>query len=288
MLDERAFTVIYPDLLGRGTVAGFGDELRAAFPNADLVVVISGTSCFEGPPTTPGLTVIEAPLGLDSALRTGMRRVLGTSRPVVRLDTAEHPLSAVPLLLDALAAGADLAVGDLEFDATTLLPGTADELHNAYVVPTLTGWVTSGRLRLSGAHGLLAFHPGQLPALLKETELLLDVAAARAGRALSWAFDSAAVLAADALGLSARRVPVPAVQLRDRPSSRCADQLNDLLAVIGALRVLRAHFDHVSGQLHGTASWGAPRACEADDPDLCPHLDCPLSPVPHSHRPSAA
>jgi hypothetical protein len=136
------------------------------------------------------------------------------------------------------------AVGDLSFDTTTLRVGSADELAQRDVFPTLFRQFTFGRLTLSGAHGFQAWRTDLLAEVLPVAERLWDRAAD--GAHLRWAFDAAMVLAADALGCTPKVVHYPAAEIRDRDRTKIAEQADAVLRVLLSYQQLEA-----AGTPHG-------------------------------------
>jgi glycosyltransferase involved in cell wall biosynthesis len=91
-------------------------ELRAAVPELDLLVVDDGsTDATRWAAQRVGAVVLRLPfnLGVGSAVRTGLRYAdeQGYDRAVVLDADGQHEPAGVVKLLEALDAGADLAVG---------------------------------------------------------------------------------------------------------------------------------------------------------------------------------
>jgi glycosyltransferase involved in cell wall biosynthesis len=119
--------------------------LRSTVPHCDVVVVNDGsTDATSAVARAGGAELVELPynLGIGGALRTGFRYAVrhGYQRAVQFDADGQHDPSQIPIVLDALAAGADLAIG-------SRFAATGDSAEDTYRV---------GRLR-GGAMGLLRF-----------------------------------------------------------------------------------------------------------------------------------
>ena len=91
-------------------------ELRAAVPTFDVVVIDDGSrDGTSDASTTGGATPVRLPfnLGVGGAVRTGLHyaRDKGYERAVVIDADGQHEAAGITALLDALDAGADMAVG---------------------------------------------------------------------------------------------------------------------------------------------------------------------------------
>jgi glycosyltransferase involved in cell wall biosynthesis len=104
------------------SVAGVVREIRAAVPEADIVVVDDASSDGTGDAAREaGATVLRHPfnLGLGASLQTGYRYALrhGYTR-VAHLDAdGQHPPRYLPEMLRAVDDGADLVLGSRYLDA---------------------------------------------------------------------------------------------------------------------------------------------------------------------------
>jgi glycosyltransferase involved in cell wall biosynthesis len=90
--------------------------LRALVPNVDLVVVDDGsTDATVSVAQAAGARVVRLPfnLGVGGAVRAGLRwaEQRGYDRAVVVDADGQHDAHGVPALIDALDAGADMAIG---------------------------------------------------------------------------------------------------------------------------------------------------------------------------------
>lgn len=234
--------VVVPDYQGQASRSGFAGELLAVVDEGTCVLmVINGGT---GPEIAQAVAANDArervvslvcEAGFNTAVMAGMRGAdaMGASA-VVRIDTAEHPLTEV-MASFAMLAEADVVVRDLAFDAATLRAGSADEYHNLEVIPAILGRFTGGHLPMSGAHGFMAFRGEGLTELLDEAQAVLERAAARRGSALMWGADTAIAVVAANAGRRVKVVKIDAELLRDRPTAKCAQQLHDTLDIALAL-----------------------------------------------------
>lgn len=92
-------------------------ELRSCAPELDVVVVSDGSRDATGAVArAAGVHVVELPfnLGIGGALQTGFRFAARAGyRQAVQFDAdGQHDATQIPRLLDALAGGADLVIGN--------------------------------------------------------------------------------------------------------------------------------------------------------------------------------
>ncbi|GAA1895922.1 glycosyltransferase family 2 protein [Lapillicoccus jejuensis] len=108
--------VVVPAWNEEATLPGVLAELRAALPQADVLVVDDGsTDATAAVARSAGVQVAVLPvnLGVGAALRTGFRHARRASYDVlVQVDAdGQHDPAQVPVLLTGLTDGADLVVG---------------------------------------------------------------------------------------------------------------------------------------------------------------------------------
>ncbi len=225
-----SIVVLYPDYLGEGlTPGGFADRLLA--DGRRVVALVNGPDPNElkAPRRTDVDAVLSPVSGLAPSLRYGYRAAATLADVVVRVDTAETPTDRIEQLAqEAWSHGG--AIGDLVFNTVTLRQGSADELAQLDVFPTMFDKVTGGRLVLTGAHGFQAWTSGMLTEVLPLAEQLWDAAAAHGP--MRWGFDAAMALAGDMVGRTPTVVRYPATSMRDRNRSVIAEQHDAVLRVI--------------------------------------------------------
>jgi len=227
---------MFPDLNGTALANGFATTIRQVTP-ADIVAVVNGPGIHAGQSidcdeprchalaSAPGFNPATA-LGLGHALNLGAERI-------ARIDTAEHPVELIGHAFAALEHH-PMVVLDLQFGPRTLRAGSADEYHNLHAIPSVLSWATGGRLRLSGAHGFMAWRADVLAALLPTA-----IKAVEQAPALRRGLDTALPILAARAGLDVGVIPIDATELRDRPATTCAVQLVDTLELIARLDSLR-------------------------------------------------
>lgn len=113
---SRRVLVIIPAWNEEKSVAGVIAEVRAALPSVDVVVVDDGsTDATRRRARASGATVLSLPLhlGVGGAMRTGYRYALRRGYDVaVQVDAdGQHDPFQAAALVDAVVAGADLAIG---------------------------------------------------------------------------------------------------------------------------------------------------------------------------------
>ena len=239
------YLVVIPDYEGRASRDGFVAEVLDAChhdPRVHVAVVVNGGTENQrrGAAATNAnhgrsCTTVTTSAGFNTAVLAGVRTAinLGADR-VVRIDTAEHPLTQI-MASFAMLDDADVVVRDLVFDERTLRSGTADEYHNLEVIPTLLSRFTGGALSLTGAHGFMGFRGELLAAVVTEVENLLARAEATRGTQLMWGIDTALAVVAERSGCRVNVEAIPATVLRDRSTAKCAQQLHDTLDLMLAL-----------------------------------------------------
>ena len=227
---ELKTVVLYPDLLGEGLLpGGFADRLLRT--DTKVVALVNGPEPRAlAPVPRKDVTVVVSPVsGLAASLRYGYRVAAEMGDVVVRIDTAENPTDHI-MNLGALASTHGGAVGDLRFSSETLRAGSADELPQLDVFPTLFRTFTDGRLTLTGMHGFQAWRSDVLLDVLPFAERLWDQAGGFSP--LRWAFDAAMALAADTLGMTPVVVHYDAFELRDRERAKISEQFDAVVRVL--------------------------------------------------------
>lgn len=112
----RSVLVVIPAWNEEGSVGSVVEEVRAALPGVDVVVVDDGsTDGTRAAALGAGALVLSLPLnlGVGGAMRTGYRYAVRHGYDVVvQVDAdGQHDPGQVPQLLAAVAAGADVVVG---------------------------------------------------------------------------------------------------------------------------------------------------------------------------------
>ncbi len=136
------------------------DELKAIVAGLDVVVVDDGSlDATAAVAARHGARVVRLPfnLGVGGAVRTGLRyaRDRGYDRVVVFDADGQHNPASVPVLLNALDAGADMAVG-----SRFAVPGNFEvgvlRRHAMGLLHRIVGWST-GQQFTDTTSGLRAF-----------------------------------------------------------------------------------------------------------------------------------
>lgn len=224
--------VMYPDLEGRGLApGGTADKLLAEHEN--VLAVVNGPN-----PTTlnvnyrDDVTVTLSPVvGLARSLRYGYHSAVGRADVIVRVDTQEHPFGRIDHLAEA-AWKHGVAVGDLQFDVSTLREGSLEHHMQVRAFPDIFDLFTEGRLRMTGSHGMQAWRADVLKEVLPVAERIWDRADVRG--AMRWGFDASMLLAADTLGITPHVKRYHAEKLRDRSRETVAGQYSDVMATIAS------------------------------------------------------
>lgn len=219
------------------------------FPEAEIVAVVNGASETWMQPQVyddNDVIVIRSKPGLLTALQFGYKYVAKNypDLPVVRLDTAEHPLEHIPAMLQELRRAPDvkMIIGDLSFEiGRTLAAGTMDATAHLVVVPEIYRAASGGALPISGAHGFQAFATGADCALaLAIADLIVDDVSERLGKTIGWGFDGAMALGALYAQLNPRILPVPAEQMRDRSTVKIMAQIEGAMQIVTSFERIRS------------------------------------------------
>ncbi len=236
--------VMFPDQGGKGFRGEFGQRLMGMFAaeGAILMPILNGFSSQEEVELVVEearrfgfMPSVSSETGLLAALVEGYNVATGlTDHTIVRLDTAEHPVSFIRTLAETAERIDGMAIGDLEFGPDTLKEGSLDEFAHLDIWPTLYGQYTQGKLPLSCAHGFQAFAPWVCVEILKAARDIVSDVEAELDASITWGFDGAMALAAWGLGIPVEIVKVPAEKMRDRPRQKIVDQFSN------ALRMCRA------------------------------------------------
>lgn len=239
--------VMYPDYKALGIV-DFTRRIKEVVPDAIVVPVVNGLSESEFADaertwwadcvSDDVLVCAREAQGLLSTLQAGYSAIAQTYRdtPIVRLDTAEHPIEEIPRLARAAMDCGGMAIGDLAFDEHTLRKGSVDEFAHRDLFPTLFRETTSGRLAISCAHDFQAFAPGRLAGVFHGASLIRRRVELKKVHPIEWGFDAAMALAAVGLDVPVTVCPVQATTLRDRPRAKIAVQFSRALQMCLAAR----------------------------------------------------
>ncbi len=234
--------VMFPDHQGKDALDGeFVTRIKNTLPKAVIVPILNGLPLAElatiaGKVSGSCEPVVAADArGLLDTLIAGYVRVLGQYplATVVRLDTAEHPVTDIPRLIEVAININGMAIGDLEFEPGTLRSDSIDEFAHLDLFPELYRQTTRGKLSISCAHGYQAFAPGVLRAVLTAAQCIVHRVQQELGP-ISWGFDGAMALGAVGIGTPVTVEKVEAQVLRDRPRAKVASQF------AGALRMCLA------------------------------------------------
>jgi hypothetical protein len=239
-LGEGVFVVV-PTMSLRRMKEGFHQRVLDAVPGAKVVYALNGPGSAElaATPAAPGCRLVATRPGFNRAVIEGLRAALTFgAHQVVRMDAEEHPPEALGNVLPRLGPD-DTEVIDLAFVVgETLVPRSTDSYHNLYVIPALIETYARDGLRITGAHGFMAFGAPVLAVLLPFVEAALD-AAEQAGRTPLWGADTLLPVCAAQMGFPVRVTHTPAEKLRDRDEEKCNAQLQDTLSLLKALAGLR-------------------------------------------------
>lgn len=227
------YAVVFPDYRGL-SCEGVTSRIHASCPNALAIAALNGPENEELTAKAGvgvGYEWIVTEPGFNAAVYGGLSRALevGAER-VVRLDTAEHDIQLLNQAFGFLDEY-DMVVLDLAFDEKTLVRGTPDERLNTVDMPNLTGSATRGVLRLSGAHGYMAFRAEALRAVLPD----VAVAQERLGVGVTWGLDTAVALLVANRGYRCKVFPVAAQEVRNRPQEKIDAQLAHTRSWVTAL-----------------------------------------------------
>jgi len=233
-----SFVVLFPDLEGKSAAGTFGEMLARECPQATLVPILNGSSAeklqaIAGRLPTRFDPVVSDTMGVFAALRAGYDYVVEQypNMPVVRIDTAEHPLRYIQALLESATVRHGMAIGDLLFGPETLRSNSIDEFTNLNLFPELYRHFTGGQLALSGAYGFQAFAAGACAKAYTGALQIVAEAKRETGGSMLWGFDAAMILGALGAGVATQVQLIPAEELRDRPREKIAKQLVDTLAI---------------------------------------------------------
>jgi hypothetical protein len=237
---EGVFVVV-PAMSLRRMEEGFHRRVHHALPGATVAYALNGPDAQDLAATPPaeGCLLVPTGRGFNRAVVDGLRAALTHgAHQVVRMDAEEHPPEALPSRLPRLGH-TDTEVIDLSFTlGETLVAKSADSYHNMYVIPEIVETHAREGLRVTGAHGFMAFGARVLALILPFVEAALD-STERSGRPPLWGADTLLPICAARLGFPVRVSHVPAERLRDRDEEKCLAQLRDTLVLIKALDELR-------------------------------------------------
>jgi hypothetical protein len=232
-LTKHNLSIVVPDYLGKAWGTGFYENIRKEHPGAMIIIVLNGfenrsesKEIYDRMNAEGYLPVISEEKGLRAALVYGYQFAhdLKGIEYVIRLDTAEHPISAIKRLLEELEAGADMVIGDL--DLTGLMPeGSVEETFNNLVFPRL--YQATCGVAISCAHGFQGFRHSALRIILDATSTSNGFPEQEAG----WGFDGLALLAARAHDLSVQLIKVRGEVERNRPAGKIVAQYEAALAL---------------------------------------------------------
>ena len=242
--------VMFPDYKGEGSAGGFIEKILGVVPDAIVVPVLNGLTArgmdfisLEAERVEHCETVMAVSAkGLLSTLSMGYDTILdwyGDDVVVVRLDTAEHPVSAIPLLVRKAVEIQGMVIGDLTFGEETLRSESIDEFAHRDSFPELWRQYTGGRLALSGAYGFQVFAPGVLRNVYRFAQDIVREARTMTAEEIEWGFDGAMALSAIGFEPPVVVEGVPAVTLRDRPRAKVAQQFARALLMCRAAESLR-------------------------------------------------
>ncbi len=225
--------IAYPDYDGKGSVGEFGKKIAEMYPEAMLVPILNGKDQemlrqISRSLKKPFNPVVVGGQGLLQATLEGYESITNFwgNDPVIKLDTAEHPLEWIGPLAERAKKINGFVVGDLDFSGNPelLVEGTPDWFAHVFVFPSLYGRATRGLLPLSCAHGFQAFAAGVLPRILAEIRTLLQDVKQRWGEKPRYGLDGAAALAAVGLSIPVERILVPGYLKRNRPAPKVGEQ----------------------------------------------------------------
>lgn len=161
-------------------------------------------------------------------------------RIIVRLDTAEHPIVAIPDLIRTATETRGMVIGDLRFDEATMRTGSVDEFAHLDLFPELYDQTTGGKLKISCAHGFQVFAPGICGRILPLALQIVEKTREKEGKSVAWGFDGAMALGAIACKdiIPVTVFPVQAEKMRDRSREKVASQFSGALKIcLAALKL---------------------------------------------------
>lgn len=138
-------------------------ELRSHHPDLDVVVVSDGSADATAKVARDaGVAVLELPfnLGIGGALRTGFLYAVREGYDVaVQFDAdGQHDPAQIPKLLDAIAGGADMAVGS-RFTASSAHYRVSGTRRGAMRILQVAVRLLSGKTYSDTSSGFRAFNP---------------------------------------------------------------------------------------------------------------------------------
>lgn len=180
--------------------------------------------------------------GAVGAAQKGYERFRRTHEfsTVVKLDTAEHPGSKIPTIVEHIHTNCDAVVADLDFSSEDYKLGENDQEADERIAGLCDA--LSMPFQLSHAHGFQGYAKGEHGEFNEQYKAALAIHQ-EAGRILKtpmkWGFDMAMILAAIATKRKVRQMWVPAMRDRVRPNAKVEDQLDKWFSVAGAMRNVR-------------------------------------------------
>ena len=140
----RSLSVIIPAKNEAGTVGTLVTRLRAALPQAEILVVDDGSSDDTGAvATAAGARVVRHPVsrGNGAAIKSGARNARGELLAFMDAD-GQHAADSLPVLLAQIDAGYDMAVGA----RSGAMHASAFRRLANWVYNTLATWITGVRI----------------------------------------------------------------------------------------------------------------------------------------------
>ena len=230
-------TFLVPVYKGKGMNEGeMGPRIAAQFPDSTVITVYNGVTADEVPELPSPYKPVWSSPGLRSALEAGYAAYTkdGTTQPLVRTDSDEHPIERFEELADEAFQTNHLVVGNLTYgERPDLMPtGSADEAAQR-IWEVMYGQATCDRAIVGCAHGLLVFpSPDVCKTILEHAKPVLEMVDLEAGQKVQWGHDGLMILAAVAAGIRVKVVPIRATEPRNRPSAKIADQFKAHYAIV--------------------------------------------------------
>ena len=244
--------IIIPDKDGRATLdqssAGIISRIKALHPDAVVTTILNGpnrTQLREIALAAKDVQALVCP-GTDENSHDNDRGMVGATLfgyeqalarrwggPIIKLDSAEHDPAFIAHLVN-MAEKYGAAIGDLDFSAGGLTPGSYDYWIHTEVFPNLYGACTEDKLRLSCAHGFQAYRRDVLIKAMNTANQIVVSVEIETGKLMQWGLDGAIALSALKSGCDVQVIKVPAVTKRDRDVGRINSQLRHHMHVIAA------------------------------------------------------
>ncbi|MDD3774126.1 MAG: hypothetical protein PHW50_02510 [Patescibacteria group bacterium] len=224
--------IVFPDYLGKACGGDFAKSLLKMYPGIEVVAMVNGGTKYEmqeaAQTALPGIIpFITLSKGVVASLLKSYEHIIANypdDQSVVRLDTAEHPIEYVAALAAKAEEIGGMTIGDLDFAAGGLVPGSLDEAIHLIVFPEMYNYFSGGHFSISCAHGFQAYGGKVFETIVNGAWKIVQEAERKLGTFPQWGLDGAMALSAAMQNIPVEVIPVPAMSKRNRPTPKVFQQ----------------------------------------------------------------